>query len=104
MRGRSGCGGRGAADAARADHDCLARRRGRRHRHRDVHADLPSDQQDDRMTTRSTLLTLIAGRGVASTLLLGSALLIQLSRPGAFPVDPFFFLIGSTYGLSVFYL
>jgi len=56
------------------------------------------------MTTRSTLLTLIAVRVVASTFLLGWAVLIQLSRPGSFPVDPFFFLIGLTYGLSVFYL
>jgi two-component system sensor histidine kinase PilS (NtrC family) len=41
---------------------------------------------------------------VVSTLLLGSAILIQLSRPGSFPVDPFFFLIGLTYGLSVVYI
>jgi two-component system sensor histidine kinase PilS (NtrC family) len=53
---------------------------------------------------RSRLLTLIAVRLVASTLLLGWAVLIQLSRPGSFPVDPFFFLIGLTYGLSVMYL
>ena len=53
---------------------------------------------------RSRLLTLIAVRVVASTLLLGWAVLIRLSRPDAFPVDPFFFLIGLTYGLSVVYL
>lgn len=56
------------------------------------------------MNLRPRLLTLIAVRVVASTLLLGWAVLIQLSRPGSFPVDPFFFLIGLTYGLSVFYL
>src|SRR6188508_985352 len=56
------------------------------------------------MIPRSRLLTLIAVRVVASTLLLGWAVLIQLSRPGTFPVDPFFFLIGLTYGLSVVYL
>jgi two-component system sensor histidine kinase PilS (NtrC family) len=41
---------------------------------------------------------------VIGTLLLGSAILIQVSRPGAFPVDPFFALIGLTYALSVLYL
>ena len=56
------------------------------------------------MNLRSRLLTLIAVRVIASTLLLGWATLIQLSRPGALPVDPFFFLIGLTYGLSVVYL
>ena len=56
------------------------------------------------MNLRSRLSTLIAARVVLVTLLLGSAILIQLSRPGAFPVDPFFFLIGLTYALSVFYL
>jgi two-component system sensor histidine kinase PilS (NtrC family) len=53
---------------------------------------------------RQRLSTLIAVRVVASTLLLGSAILIQLNRPGAFPVDPFFFLIGLTYALSVVYI
>ena len=56
------------------------------------------------MILRSRLLTLIAVRVVASTFLLGWAVLIQLSRPGSFPVDPFFFLIGLTYGLNVLYL
>ena len=56
------------------------------------------------MNLRSRLSTLIAARVVLVTLLMGSAILIQISRPGAFPVDPFFSLIGLTYGLSVFYL
>ncbi len=56
------------------------------------------------MILRSRLLTLIAVRVIASTLLLGWAVLIQLSRPESFPVDPFFFLIGLTYGLNVLYL
>src|SRR3954468_9450276 len=56
------------------------------------------------MELRSRLSTLIAVRVVVSTVLLGSAILIQLSRPGAFPIDPFFFLIGLTYALSVVYL
>jgi two-component system sensor histidine kinase PilS (NtrC family) len=56
------------------------------------------------MNLRSRLSTLIAARVVLVTLLMGSAILIQISRPGAFPVDPFFSLIGLTYALSVFYL
>ena len=56
------------------------------------------------MNLRPRLLTLIAVRVVASTLLLGWAVLIELSRPGSFPVDPFFFLIGLTYGVNVVYL
>jgi two-component system sensor histidine kinase PilS (NtrC family) len=56
------------------------------------------------MDLRSRLSTLIAARVVLVTLLMGSAILIQISRPGAFPVDPFFSLIGLTYALSVFYL
>jgi two-component system, NtrC family, sensor histidine kinase PilS len=57
-----------------------------------------------KMNLRSRLSTLIAARVVIGTLLLGSAILIQISRPGAFPVDPFFGLIGLTYALSVLYL
>jgi two-component system sensor histidine kinase PilS (NtrC family) len=56
------------------------------------------------MNLRSRLSTLIAVRVVVSTLLLGWAILIQLNRPGAFPVNPFFFLIGLTYALSIAYL
>jgi two-component system sensor histidine kinase PilS (NtrC family) len=56
------------------------------------------------MNLRSSLSTLIAARVVLVTLLMGSAILIQISRPGAFPIDPFFALIGLTYALSVFYL
>jgi two-component system, NtrC family, sensor histidine kinase PilS len=53
---------------------------------------------------RSRLSTLITVRVVVSTVLLGSAILVQLSRPGSFLIDPFFFLIGLTYALSVIYL
>jgi two-component system sensor histidine kinase PilS (NtrC family) len=56
------------------------------------------------MDLRSRLFKLIAVRVVVSTLLLGWAILIQVNQPGAFPVDPFFFLIGLTYALSVAYL
>jgi two-component system sensor histidine kinase PilS (NtrC family) len=53
------------------------------------------------MDLRGRLSTLIAVRVVVSTLLLGSAILVQINTPGAFPVDPFFLLIGLTYALSV---
>src|SRR3712207_1892295 len=56
------------------------------------------------MSLRTRLSTLIAARLVFSTLLLGSAIIVQVNRPGALPIDPFFFLIGLTYALSVVYL
>jgi two-component system sensor histidine kinase PilS (NtrC family) len=56
------------------------------------------------MDLRSRLSTLIAVRVIVGTLLLGSAILVQLNRPGAFPINPFFFLIGLTYALSVIYI
>jgi two-component system sensor histidine kinase PilS (NtrC family) len=54
-------------------------------------------------TLRAKLIWLMAGRAAVITLLLGSALLIRLKFPGAFPVDPFFVLIGITYALTAFY-
>ena len=56
------------------------------------------------MNLRRRLSTVIAARVVLVTALLGTAILIQISRPGSFPIDPFFSLIGITYALSVFYL
>src|SRR3954466_2018141 len=50
---------------------------------------------------RRRLLWMIAGRAAVITLVLGSAILIQLRAPGSFPIDPFFALIGLTYGLTV---
>jgi two-component system sensor histidine kinase PilS (NtrC family) len=55
------------------------------------------------MNLRRRLLTLIAVRVVIGTLLLGWAILIQISGPASFPIDPFFFLIGLTYALSLLY-
>jgi len=52
---------------------------------------------------RSKLLWLIAGRVAAITVLLGSAILIQIKSPGTFPVDPFFLVIGATYTLTAIY-
>jgi len=56
------------------------------------------------VTVRARVLWLVAGRLIISTTLLGSATLLQFTVPGVFPVNPFFFLIGLTYGLSVVYL
>ncbi|MEQ1573853.1 MAG: ATP-binding protein [Vicinamibacterales bacterium] len=55
------------------------------------------------MNFRHRVSTLIAVRVVVCTLLFGSALLVALNRPGTFPVDQIFFLIGLTYTLSVVY-
>ncbi|MGH9314586.1 MAG: two-component system sensor histidine kinase NtrB [Vicinamibacterales bacterium] len=52
---------------------------------------------------RRKLLWLIAIRAVALTIVLGSAILVQIQAPGTFPVDPFFFLIGLTYALTALY-
>jgi two-component system, NtrC family, sensor histidine kinase PilS len=53
--------------------------------------------------SRRRLVWLIGSRVVVSTLLLGSAAVFQVSAPGSLAVDPFFFLIGLTYGLSIIY-
>jgi two-component system sensor histidine kinase PilS (NtrC family) len=55
-------------------------------------------------TMRSRVSPFVAGRVVISTIILGSATWVQLATPGAFPINPFYFLIGLTYGLSVLYL
>jgi two-component system sensor histidine kinase PilS (NtrC family) len=52
---------------------------------------------------RSKLLWLTAARAVVVTCLLGSATLAQIRSPGALPIDPFFFLIALTYGLTAVY-
>jgi len=52
---------------------------------------------------RRRLVWLIWARVVISTLLLGSATVFQINQPGSLPIDPFFFLIGLTYCLSVVY-
>lgn len=56
------------------------------------------------MVQRVHVSTLIAVRLVVSTLLLGSAILLQLREPGVFPVEPLFLLIGATYALSAVYV
>jgi two-component system sensor histidine kinase PilS (NtrC family) len=54
-------------------------------------------------TLRAKLLWLIGGRAAVITLLLGSALLIRIKFPGAFPIDPFFLMIGITYAVTALY-
>ena len=58
------------------------------------------------MTTdsRRRLVWLIGTRVVVSTLLMGSAVAFQVNAPGSLPIDPFFFLIGLTYALTVVYV
>ena len=50
------------------------------------------------------LLWLISLRVVIVTLLLGAGTLAQIRAQSPWPVDPFFFLLGLTYGLSILYL
>jgi two-component system sensor histidine kinase PilS (NtrC family) len=50
---------------------------------------------------RRQLIWLIGIRAIISTLLLGWAVLVQFSAPGLVPRDPFFFLIGLAFGLTV---
>lgn len=52
-------------------------------------------------TLRQRLAAHIAVRLVVATVLLGSALVVQLRDPGAWAVNPFFFLIGLTYTVSL---
>ena len=55
-------------------------------------------------TLRRRLCWLIGGRVAVVTLLLGSAILIQINAPGSLPINPFFFLIGLTYALTFVYV
>ncbi|MDP2054540.1 MAG: hypothetical protein Q8L75_12945, partial [Acidobacteriota bacterium] len=52
-------------------------------------------------TLRQRLAAHIAVRLVVATVLLGLALVVQLRAPGAWPINPFFFLIGLTYAVSL---
>ena len=55
------------------------------------------------VSLRRKLLWLMGLRVAAVTILLGSGILVQITTPGAFPIDPFFFVIGLTYALTVVY-
>jgi two-component system sensor histidine kinase PilS (NtrC family) len=50
------------------------------------------------------LLTHIALRLVAATVLLGAALVVQLRAPGGFAINPFFVLIAAIYGVSLVFI
>ena len=52
---------------------------------------------------RRNVAWLVAIRVVISTILLGSATFMRVTVPGSFAVDPFFFLIGLTYALTIGY-
>jgi two-component system sensor histidine kinase PilS (NtrC family) len=52
-------------------------------------------------TLRRRLAAHIAIRLVVATVLLGSAVVVQLREPGAWPVTPLFVLIGITYAVSL---
>jgi two-component system, NtrC family, sensor histidine kinase PilS len=52
---------------------------------------------------RRKLAWLILIRAAISTILLGSATFAQIMAPGSFPGNPFFFLIGLTFGLTITY-
>ncbi len=52
-------------------------------------------------TLRQRLAAHIAVRLVVATVLLGSALVVQLRDPGAWAIDPFFSLIGLIYAVSL---
>ncbi len=55
-------------------------------------------------TLRRRLAALIAIRLVVATVLLGSAVVVQLREPDASAINPFFFLIGLTYAVSLAYI
>src|SRR3977135_2348433 len=52
---------------------------------------------------RRNVAWLIFIRAVIGTILLGSATFMRATEPGSFAVDPFFFLIGLTYALTIGY-
>ena len=52
---------------------------------------------------RRRVAWLIAIRAIIGTLLLGGAIVAQVTAPGSFPVNPFFFLVALTYGLTIVY-
>src|SRR3954467_12134573 len=52
---------------------------------------------------RRKLWWLIVIRAIMSAILLGSATFVQVTAPGSLPIDPFFFLIGLTFALTIVY-
>src|SRR5512142_2688468 len=56
------------------------------------------------MGIRRKLLLVAAARAAAISVVLGAATLAQNRTSGAFPVDPFFFVVGATYAVTVVYV
>jgi two-component system sensor histidine kinase PilS (NtrC family) len=52
-------------------------------------------------TLRRRLAVHIAVRLLVATVLLGAAVIVQVRTPGALPINPFFFLVGLTYAVSL---
>jgi two-component system, NtrC family, sensor histidine kinase PilS len=52
-------------------------------------------------TLRRRLAVHIAVRLIVATVLLGAAVIVQLRTPGGQPIDPFYFLVGLTYAVSL---
>ena len=52
-------------------------------------------------TLRRRLAVHIAVRLLVATVLLGAAVIVQIRTPGALPIDPFYFLVGLTYAVSL---
>src|SRR5918911_133209 len=52
---------------------------------------------------RGKVRWLITIRAIISTILLGSAIVAQITAPGSLPIDPLFFLIGLTFTLTIVY-
>ncbi|HEV3139028.1 MAG TPA: hypothetical protein VGY57_00860, partial [Vicinamibacterales bacterium] len=52
---------------------------------------------------RRNVAWLILIRAVISTMLLGAAAVAEIREPGSFQINPFFFLIGLTYALTIGY-
>ena len=52
-------------------------------------------------TLRRRLAVHIAVRLLVATVLLGAAVIVELRSPGALPINPFFFLVGLTFAVSL---
>jgi two-component system sensor histidine kinase PilS (NtrC family) len=52
-------------------------------------------------TLRRRLAVHIAVRLLVATVLLGAAVIVQVRTPGALPINPFYFLVGLTYAVSL---
>ena len=50
---------------------------------------------------RRRLAVHIAVRLLVATVLLGAAVVVQVREPGALPINPFYFLVGLTYAVSL---